>query len=262
MTKLWLTYAWKDNESEQIDYVIQTLGAAGLDVGFDRAHLTPGQRLWPQLDRAITDPKLSDAWAIYATKNSLSSEACLEELAYALDRALRSRGSAFPIIGIFPEPLDRSMVPSAIATRLYVTLQDPCWAKKVVAGAKMIVPPPATKFVAPHFLEAHIEDGKLILELRPRAGRWHPFVVLVPSSQRDRLINVGYGPSGGPPRVSMVLGMSDVEAGGAYNGVQIENPVDPLNSAYVYFSSSPTEVLFGQRGEELIRVAPPVLQQT
>ena len=170
MTKLWLTYAWRDNEAEQVDYVIQALQAVGLEVGFDRARLIAGQRLWPQLDAAITDPTKSDAWALYATKQSLSSEACLEEVAYALDRALRSRGNSFPIIGIFPEP------PSAIATRLYVTLQDPDWAGKVLAGANLQAPALSTKVIVPHVLVAYEEEEKLILELRPRAGRWHPLL--------------------------------------------------------------------------------------
>ena len=44
------------------------------------------------------------------------SEPCLEEIAYALDRALRKRETDFPVIGIFPESLDRNIIPSAIAT--------------------------------------------------------------------------------------------------------------------------------------------------
>jgi hypothetical protein len=39
MTKLWLTYAWKDNEVEQVDFVAQELRKAGLDVRVDRVAL-------------------------------------------------------------------------------------------------------------------------------------------------------------------------------------------------------------------------------
>ena len=101
--KLWLTYAWKDNEDAQVDHVYHELIDAGLDVRLDRTQLTVGQRLWPQIDAGITDPEKCDGWAIYATKKSLESEPCLEEIAYALDRALRKRETDFPIIGIFPE---------------------------------------------------------------------------------------------------------------------------------------------------------------
>jgi hypothetical protein len=260
MIKLWLTYAWKDNEDEQIDFIIQALRAEGLDVGFDRARLVPGQRLWPQIDRAISDPRSSHAWAIYATKNSLSSEPCREELAIALDRALRTRESAFPIIGIFPEPLDRELIPSAIATRLYVSLREVDWAKRVAGGAKLTVPQYQPRAISPHYLHATQEGENLIIELRPRAGRWHPFVVLVLASQRERLLGIEHGPAGRPPALSLVFGATEVEADGTYKGLQIENPVDPLNSAYVYFSGSPTEIVFGERGQELLRVAPEALQ--
>jgi hypothetical protein len=147
MTKLWLTYAWKDNEDQDVDHVIQELKRVGLQVGFDRAHIIPGQRLWTQIDKAISDPE-TDAWAILATENSLRSEPCLEELAYALDRALRTRGTDFPLIGIFPAPIDRAIIPSAIATRLYVTLQQPNWPALVAAGAQKRKPTAATNAVA------------------------------------------------------------------------------------------------------------------
>jgi TIR domain len=95
MAKLWLTYAWKDNQDQDVDHVIEELKKVGLEVVFDRVHLIPGQKIWPQIDQAISDPSIS-GWAIFATANSFSSEACLEELAYALDRALRTRGGDFP----------------------------------------------------------------------------------------------------------------------------------------------------------------------
>jgi hypothetical protein len=132
--KLWFTYAWKDNQDEDVDHIINVLRGNGLDVNFDRRQIIPGQRLWSQINAAISDPTRCDAWAIFATKASLSSEPCLEELAYALDRALRVRGSQFSLIGIFPEPLDRALIPSAIATRLYVNLCDPEWARLVRDG--------------------------------------------------------------------------------------------------------------------------------
>ena len=113
----------------------------------------------------------------------------------------------------------------------------------------------------PFLLHVTEANGKLIMELRPRAGRWYPFIVLVPNEQRARLLNVSCGPSGCPPEVSLVLGSTSIEAEGKYSGLQIANPVDPLNSAYVYFSESPTEVVFGQRGEECFRVAPSDLQR-
>ena len=88
MAKLWITYAWKDNEQSDVDFVVQQLKRAGMDVQIDRFALGAGRRLWEQIGAKITNPNESDAWAIYATENSLASEPCKEELAIALDRAL------------------------------------------------------------------------------------------------------------------------------------------------------------------------------
>jgi hypothetical protein len=60
MTKLWLTYAWKDNEVEQVDFVAQELRKAGLDVRVDRVALVAGRRLWPQIAEHIEKPEKSD----------------------------------------------------------------------------------------------------------------------------------------------------------------------------------------------------------
>ena len=255
--RIWLTYAWKDNEDRQIDYVIGSLKSQKLEVGYDRARLIPGQRLWPQLDAAISDPNL-DAWAIYATKESLNSEPCLEELAYALDRALRTRGASFPIIGIFPEPIDRSLIPSALATRLYVTLQDPDWAEKVAAGVTLTAPKTTVRPVPACLLKAYEQNGKLIIEVRPRAGRWLPCLFLVPNDERDKLLSVQYAPAERLPQVTLTLGISPVQGDdGKYSGFRIEQAVDNLNSIFATLSSSPSSIVVGQQGEELIHIKPP-----
>jgi hypothetical protein len=102
----------------------------------------------------------------------------------------------------------------------------------------------------------YVVDGKMVVEMHPRGGRWYPFVVLVPIGEKDKIVAISYGPSGSPPDVSIVLGMKPVEAEGKYAGLQIENPVDRQNSAYVTLSGQPSELVFGQRGGELARVTP------
>jgi hypothetical protein len=136
LARIWITYAWKDNEAGDIDYVVQELRCAGLEVKLDRWQLGAGKRLWSQIEHFINAPHETDAWLFFATQNSLSSEACREELAYALDRALSSRGEAFPIIGLFPSSVDRELIPAAIRTRLYVDLSDPDWKERIVSAAE------------------------------------------------------------------------------------------------------------------------------
>src|SRR3990172_9019253 len=101
MATTWLTYAWEDNKEGDVDFVAQELEQAGVSVKLDRWNLKAGKRLWEQIEHFIQDPQESDAWVLYATANSLGSEACKEEFAYALDRALRSRGQDFPVVGLF-----------------------------------------------------------------------------------------------------------------------------------------------------------------
>src|SRR5690349_3451961 len=98
--KLWLTYAWKDNEDEDIDFIIQELDKTELTVKFDRRNLIPGQRLWTQIGGIITDPKECNAWGMVLTGNSLKSQPCIEELGYALDRALSANPADFPVFGL------------------------------------------------------------------------------------------------------------------------------------------------------------------
>jgi hypothetical protein len=241
--KLWLTYAWKDNEDAQVDHVYHALVDAGLDVRLDRTHLIAGQRLWPQIDAGITDPEKCDGWAIYATKRSLESEPCLEEIAYALDRALRKRETDFPVIGIFPESLDRDIIPSAIATRLYVNLRDPEWAHQIAralgdAKAKRTIPEPP-----PYFFQVHSAAWGPCVEIRPRSGRWHPFYVMVLPNEKDRITDFFTGPSGYPVNEGTINWGECSYA--EYEGRSTTNLVDSLTSAYVSFSELPSRIVFG-----------------
>lgn len=166
MKKIWLTYAWKDNEDQNIEYVIKTLEEVGLEVAVDRTHIIPGQRIWPQIDKNISSKDI-DGWVIFVTENSLRSEPCLEELAYALDRSLRTRGPAFPIIGLFPAPMDPDIIPSAIATRLYVSLNQKNWAQLVANGITQTNPSRLKSNVAPFFIHLYInEKNEEILALQ------------------------------------------------------------------------------------------------
>jgi hypothetical protein len=137
MATMWITYAWADNQSGDVDFVAQELQAAGIEVKLDRWNIKAGLRLWDQIADFIQSEGQCDAWLLFATQASLGSEACREEYAYALDRALNSRGKAFPVIALFPATLDDSIIPAGIRTRLYVSLQDPDWKERIVAGVPL-----------------------------------------------------------------------------------------------------------------------------
>jgi len=88
MATVWLTYAWGDNRQQDVEFVAQELKDAGIEVKLDRWNIQAGKRLWEQIENFIQERKSCDAWVIYATQNSLGSEPCKEEYAYALDRAI------------------------------------------------------------------------------------------------------------------------------------------------------------------------------
>src|SRR5271156_5308810 len=94
---LWITYAWADNKEGDFDYLIGALKAEGIRARYDRVALIPGRRLWDQIGAEIIDGSLS-GWAYLLTPRSLASEACREELAYAVKRALATKGSEFPLL--------------------------------------------------------------------------------------------------------------------------------------------------------------------
>ena len=257
MAKLWLTYAWKDNADEDVDHVIAELNAAGLDVRYDRAELLAGHRLWAQIDAAMNDPSVA-GWALFVTENSLKSEPCQEEIAYALDRALRSGRDSFPLIGIFPQHIDRTLVPSALATRLYVNLRDPNWAQQVVDGvvgkktSSSAFPP------KPYGLKWHEVSGKPVLEVWPKSGRWAPFFAVVSAAERPKLEAVMYGTRGCLTTGGMLNVGEASSDDGAFRGEGINHAIDALTSAQIFFKERPSQVIFGQMGGPYFSIPEPL----
>ncbi|AOF97757.1 TIR domain protein [Sphingobium sp. RAC03] len=242
--KIWLTYAWKDNEKNDVDHIISKLGKAGLEVGYDKVQLLAGRRLWDQIDVAIKSPDVA-AWAIYVTENSLKSEPCQEELAYALDRTLRTKGSAFPLIGLFSGDFDSTLIPSALATRLCVNLQHNEWDKQVsdaVVGINnaIEVEPQAFGY------KLHEVPTGFVLEVWPRTGTWTPTIAVVSERDEDILTSHHPGPRG---FLGGVVAYSRAERKwDGYFGRMFTEPVNSSRSAHIYLSKLPKWIMFGQMG--------------
>jgi hypothetical protein len=97
--RMWITYAWADNTQGDFEYLVEELSSVGIAATYDKIAIVPGQRLWEQIAARITKDPI-EGWGYLLTANSLASEACREELAYALDRTLSSKGNTFPLIGL------------------------------------------------------------------------------------------------------------------------------------------------------------------
>lgn len=250
MANVWITYAWADNQAGDVDFIAQELQRHGLTVKLDRWTLRAGMRLWEQIERFIQDPSESDAWLLFATANSLGSEPCKEEYAYALDRALRARGGKFPVIALFPASVDDSLIPAGIRTRLHVSLQDPDWYARIKATAEGSLLPSSAKDVAPFQLTIYqlpSEGAGYAIEVRPRAGTWSPFVAEIPSAEALRSpISLMHGPAGRLPRATMLVGAAEgTSADGAWSFVAAANEATPTQSYYIYCSSLPSKLKFG-----------------
>lgn len=252
MATVWITYAWEDNKTGDVDYIAQELLATGVGVKLDRWNIVAGRRLWEQIEKFICDPSECDAWLFYATQNSLGSEKCKEEYAYALGRALDSRGASFPVIGCFPSGVDADLIPAGIKSRLYVDLRDPDWKERIRAAAEGRAASIQRPAIEPYAIEHHVlppGSGKtLAIEVRPRAGSWSPFVGAVPAVESARVnLSIARGAAGRVPDGFVVLFnyFSGTTADGVWSFISSAAEATPTQSYYLLCDEMPTRILFG-----------------
>jgi hypothetical protein len=176
---LWLTYAWANNKQGDFDYLVQELDKSSLLVKFDRRALIPGQRLWDQIGSNIIDPAKCSAWGILLTADSLASQPCMEELSYALDRALSVKGEGFPVFALLHQ-ISPAQMPPALKVRLGIPLENnPNWVEQVVAAVEQRPLGLLIAAQSPWVLKWHQQQDGEVLEIRPRFDRISPFAVVV-----------------------------------------------------------------------------------
>ena len=252
---IWLTYAWNDNADGDVDFTAQELIRAGLEVKLDRWNLSAGKRLWEQIESFIQDPLKSDAWLLYATQISLGSQACKEEFAYALDRALHSRGGDFPVIALFPGSVDKDLIPAGIRTRLFVSLTDPDWKERIVAAVEKRQPGITRPQIEPYALTIHklgeqYKDKHYAIEVRPRGGVWAPFLAAIPINEKDQVSpHLAHGAAKRIPGVTMLVGAGETISDDKRWWVLVaQNEATPTRSYYIFCTKLPSTLLFGVNG--------------
>ena len=251
MPTLWISYAWDDNKEGDVDYVAQELSAAGIVVKLDRYELRAGARLWEQIGKHITDPAQSDAWMLFATQTSLTSQPCQEEFAYALDRALKARGDTFPLIGLFPGSVDPELIPPAIRTRLYVSLKDADWKERVRSGVDQRPPQIIQHPIEPYAYKLHeqpsIAEARFVIELRPRAGTWSPFFIAIPLEEKERVTpSIARGPVGRIPTAALLhMFFQGQTNDNKWFFLSAEDEATPTQSYFITCASLPTTLVFG-----------------
>ena len=257
-TQAWLSYAWKDNQEQQVDWIVQELEREPqrLEVHLDNRDIIPGQRLWDQIGKAISDPDICDAWIFVVTPNSLGSEPCREELAYALDRALSVRGQNFPLIGLIDGKFNSKDLPSSLKVRLCVSTWETHWRQRVASGVRGIKPGSLPGddlhpiIFNLHDSKAH-KKGVVCVEIRPRVGAWRPFVAGVPKLENEKLVEVIPGARGSIPTGYMVSSFSGESENGQLFIRGMDNEVSPTTSAYIFLNDLPSALFVGENGGTL-----------
>jgi hypothetical protein len=255
---IWITYAWSDNQSGDIDFIAQELQRAGVRVQLDRWTLKTGARLWEQIDEFIQNPEECDAWLLIATQASLGSQPCREEYAYALDRALATRGVEFPVMALFPTTVDKELIPAGLRSRLYVSLRDPDWKERIVSGAEGRSPAIHSATIYPYQITIYYPSPEgVVIEVRPRAGSWSPFVAAIPKSEKTLVdLSLLHGATGRVPTGGMLSMLREGEnADWAF--CSATNEATPTMSYYIFCNQLPTKLLFGRDGGELFQVSFP-----
>ncbi|HSH64733.1 MAG TPA: toll/interleukin-1 receptor domain-containing protein [Bacteroidia bacterium] len=248
MKTLWITYSWDDNKTGDVEFIAQEIEKVGLHVKLDRWNIQAGKRLWEQIDKFITSENECDAWAIVATQNSLGSESCKEEVAYALDRALNTRGQIFPILGIFPSTVDKDIIPSAIKTRLYVSLKDPDWVERITSALENKSPNIQKPNLEPYTVETRkTVDGRNAIEVRPRAGTWAPFFFGIPLSEKARVnATILKGPKGTVPTRGILTNYGELQSTDkSWWIIYADDEATPTVSYYLLCTELPTRICFG-----------------
>ena len=270
MATVWMTYAWDDNTTGDVDYVAQQLVSKGIEVKLDRWNIRAGERLWEQISKFIEDPAECDAWVFYATQGSLGSQPCREEYATALDRALNTRGTTFPIVAIFPGSVDKGLIPSGIRTRLYVSLKDSDWLERVVAAAEGRAPVIPSHKIAPFeasVYEAPAEvQGRYVVEIRPRAGVWNGVQLRLRLTEKEAAEpKIAVAPKGALPRglvttVNRMEGISDLDDDGVrWWWITLGMEVTPTMSLFLVCQRMPRVIAFGPaNSEDLFVVGPEI----
>jgi hypothetical protein len=253
MPTIWITYAWDDNTQCDVDFVAQELIRAGVQVKLGRWDVRAGRRLWEQIERFIDDEKESDAWLIYATQSSLGNAAYRGEFSYALDRVFNRRGDKFPVISIFPGPVDSSLIPAGNRFHLNVSLTDLEWKDLVMAAAERRSPS-ARPQLEPFAIQIHRDNPaaghRFAIEMRPREGTWSPFFAAVPLSEKDRIQpHIMHGPRGHVPQGGALLDTGEAPSSNdAWWVMFAHNEATPTQSYYIQCNELPSRLAFGVKG--------------
>lgn len=246
---IWITYAWKDNNKGDFDYIVQELHAIGIESRYDKIELIPGRLLWDQIGNNIINGPFS-AWCYLITSESLKSRSCKEELAYALYRAMNDKDDDYPLIGLV-HGVSISDIPPALKVRLCVNLDDPNWKDQIKAGIEGRPPQSETTSQTQFIYQAYENDTTITIEIKPRFGEVMYWRFAIPKNVK--VIKWGYGPAGGGSisglKTNSLEGLQENVNGVPTTCFGAGDRLSPGISAYVVLDKIPDFIGFGLASE-------------
>jgi hypothetical protein len=231
--RVFLTYAWKDNQEKTVDLIIQTLEKQGVEVLYDRSALLGGRRLWEQIGQLITGPDVH-GWVYVVSPSSLSSEGCKEELYLALGRALDTRGADFPLVALMHEGKFSDLPPS-LRIRLGASLEDPAWPEVVLSALQGRPPNRQAQEVLPLTWRLHRTDH-YVLEMRPRLGQVSPYSIGVPHADLPKFDKWLEAPPNSPSMGLPMLMGGGIQKTETHHYVRGIGPLSSVRAVYLHFS--------------------------
>lgn len=256
---LWISYAWADNANAEVDLVKAKLEPY-LNVKIDRTALVPGQRLWEQIAKQISDDKESDAFGIVIGKASIQSQRVAEEIGYALERALSSR-VGFPIIGLLEDGVDPAQLPPVLRIRLYVSLSSPDWVEQCVAGVNRRPPQINTSQPADVIIRYHPHAAGTMIELHPRVATISRMEIGLRTVDPGEVVFFGAAPPNSIPRFPEPLSRIATwpprksDDGTEWNVITWLGAISPAESLYALLKGQPRIINFSAQDQANVTFA-------
>ena len=105
--------------------------------------------------------------------------------------------------------------------------------------------------IEPYDLTAHESlKGAVVIEVRPRAGTWSPFVAAIPASEKKLLDpSIMHGPAKTIPVAGVLASnRSDLSQDSKWWLMSAANKATPTQSYYLFCKRLPSVIVFGVNG--------------
>ena len=254
MPTVWITFATEDNVDGDIDYLAQEISRTGW-----RTRLHP---LFPDEDEKMDRlmpvflgrPEQSDAWLLYSSER-MATEGRMDRMRIALEAARAKRGS-LPTIAVEAGPPQPGIEALDLTRR--ISAENPDW--RTLLRQILIPEQPDSAEGGLHAFVAHLHPDPTgayaqIFELRPKFGRWDPFVFAVLPEEKDRVApRLQPNGRGEPPPHAQAPVREAFSDDAEWYYVTGAEAATPVTSYYVYLRDLPSRLAFGQEGSGEVHV--------